>query len=46
MTKTSISPLDKKERVSEIARMLGGEEISRAALQNAEELMEMAKNSI
>ncbi len=46
VTKTSISPLDKKERVSEIARMLGGEEISRAALQNAEELMEMAKNSI
>ncbi len=46
VTKTSISPLKEKERVSEIARMLGGEEISRAALQNAEELMEMAKNSI
>ncbi len=46
VTKTSISPLEEKERVSEIARMLGGEEISRAALQNAEELMEMAKNSI
>ena len=46
VTKTSISPLEEKERVSEIARMLGGDEISRAALQNAEELMEMAKNSI
>lgn len=46
MTKTTISPLAKEERISEIARMLGGEEISQAALENARELIEMAKNSI
>lgn len=45
-TKTSISLLDKEARVSEIARMLGGEEISAAAKKNAEELIKMAKNSI
>ncbi len=46
ITKTAISPLKEKERVSEIARMLGGEEISQAALQNAAELIQMAKKSI
>ncbi len=46
VTKTSISPLQEKERIREIARMLGGEEISEAALKNAEELIQMAKNSI
>lgn len=45
-TKTSISLLTKEARVSEIARMLGGEKISVAALKNAEELIKMAKNSI
>lgn len=45
-TKTSISLLDMDARVSEIARMLGGEEISAAARKNAEELIKMAKNSI
>lgn len=44
--RTTISLLDEEERVSEVARMLGGEEISPAALQNAKELIEMAKNSI
>lgn len=46
MTKTSIFLLEEEARISEIARMLGGEEISDAALQNAKELIEMAKNSI
>lgn len=41
-TKTSISRLTDKQRIPEIARMLGGEEISAAALQNAEELIKMA----
>lgn len=46
MTKTTISLLEEEDRISEIARMLGGEEISQAALENARELIEMAKNSI
>ncbi len=46
MTKTTISLLEEEDRISEIARMLGGEEISQAALENAKELIEMAKNSI
>lgn len=44
--KTHISPLTKERRIPEIARMLGGEEISEAALKNAEELIRQAKNSI
>lgn len=44
-TKTTISLLKERERVSEIARMLGGEEISAAALQNAEELIKMARQN-
>ena len=46
VTRTSISPLSSAKRVSEIARMLGGEKISAAALQNAEDLIKMAKDSI
>lgn len=46
VTKTSITRLTEERRIPEIARMLGGEEISPAALQNAEELIKMAKNSI
>lgn len=46
VTRTKISLLEKEERISEVARMLGGEEVSPAALQNARELIEMAKNSI
>lgn len=45
-TRTTISPLTEEKRISEIARLLGGEEISAAALQNAEDLIKMAKNSI
>ena len=46
ITRTTISLLEKEGRVSEIARMLGGEEISSAARENACELIKMAKNSI
>lgn len=45
MTKTSICRLKEEERISELARMLGGDEISQAALENAKELIKMAKNS-
>lgn len=45
-TRTSISPLTEEKRIRELARMLGGEEISPAALQNAKDLIHMAKNSI
>ncbi len=39
-TRTAILPLDKKDRVAEIARMLGGEKITRATLEHASELLE------
>lgn len=42
-TKTSISRLAERQRIPEIARMLGGDEVSDAALRNAEELIKMAK---
>lgn len=38
-TVSNIKALDKKERVEEIAKMIGGDKPSRAALQNAEELI-------
>lgn len=43
-TRTSISRLKDEERISEIARMLGGEEVSGAAMENARELIAMAKS--
>lgn len=46
MTKTTISLLNEERRVAEIARMLGGDESSSAARENAEELIKKAKNSI
>lgn len=46
VTKTSITPLAEEKRIPEIARMLGGEEISPAALQNAEDLIKMAKSAV
>jgi DNA repair protein RecN (Recombination protein N) len=39
-TKTVISPLAAKERVEELARMLGGEEITRATIAHAREMLE------
>lgn len=46
VTKTFITLLTEENRIPEIARMLGGEEVSSAALQNAEELIKMAKSAV
>lgn len=43
MTTTTLQKLSKDERVNELARMLGGGEISPAAVENAKELMKQAK---
>ena len=43
-TITSIRPLDDKERVKEIARMLGGVEITRATLDHAYEMLDKTGN--
>ena len=43
-TKTSINLLSKKERVKEIARMLGGEKITQATLDHAHEMMDLEKS--
>ena len=39
---TDVRPMDRAQRVDEIARLLSGEQISDAARRNAEELLEMA----
>ena len=39
-TRTTIMPLAENERVEEIARMLGGEEITRATIAHAREMLE------
>lgn len=39
-TTTAITPLNENERVEEIARMLGGEEITRATIAHAREMLE------
>jgi len=39
-TRTTITPLAENERVEEIARMLGGEEITRATIAHAREMLE------
>lgn len=44
-TKTSIYPLDKEGELQEIARLLGGESITEAVLQNAKELKLQALNT-
>ena len=43
-TITGIRPLDDKERVKEIARMLGGVEITRATLDHAHEMLDKTGN--
>lgn len=43
-TITGIRPLDNKERVKEIARMLGGVEITQATLDHAHEMLDRAGN--
>lgn len=42
-TVTQVRLLEEKESVEELARMLGGEKISKAALENAKEMKKMAK---
>lgn len=39
---TDVSPMDRAQRIDEIARLLSGEQISDAARRNAEELLEAA----
>lgn len=39
-TVTMIDPIDRKERIQEIARMLGGEKITRKTLDHAREMLE------
>ncbi|WP_461213194.1 DNA repair protein RecN [Lacticaseibacillus sp. GG6-2] len=41
-TKTVVTPLDQTQRVSEIARMLAGEEVTTLAIEHARELLAMA----
>jgi len=43
MTITGIEKLDKKEQTAELARMLGGLEITQASLENAADLIEQAE---
>ena len=40
---TDVSPMDRSHRVDEIARLLSGEQISKAARRNAEELLSAAR---
>ena len=44
-TVTSITQLSEQERVGELARMLGGNESSRAAIENAKELITTARQT-
>jgi DNA repair protein RecN (Recombination protein N) len=39
-TTTTIRPMDQEDRIQEIARMLGGEIVTRTALEHARTLME------
>ena len=41
-TQTMIQPLDKRQRVQELARMLGGVEITQATLEHARELLNVS----
>ena len=40
----SVSPLSAEERVDEIARMIGGQEVSQAVVQNAREMLEVRRS--
>jgi DNA repair protein RecN (Recombination protein N) len=44
-TRTDITPLSKDERTREIARMLGGEKITRVTLEHARELLDRAQKT-
>ncbi|HGT2686638.1 TPA: hypothetical protein ACM2ME_005934, partial [Raoultella planticola] len=39
MTETHMHPLDKRARLQELARLLGGSEVTRNTLANAKELL-------
>ena len=41
-TRTEIRPLNEEERLNEIARLLGGDKLTEAALANARELIQRA----
>lgn len=43
VTHTGIHPLEEKESIEELARLLGGDEISKASLENARELKAKSK---
>jgi len=43
VTHTGIHPLEEKESIEELARLLGGDEISEASLENARELKAKSK---
>ncbi len=45
-TKTIVEPLENKKRVEEIARMLGGEKITRATRNHAEEMLNQKSGEI
>jgi DNA repair protein RecN (Recombination protein N) len=38
-TRTTVQPLQKEERIEELARMLGGVEITKKTLEHAEEML-------
>jgi len=44
-TVTTIKRISEEDDLRELARMLGGAEITEAALQNAKEMKELAKNA-
>ena len=44
-TRTTIKPLNSKERVKEIARMLGGEKVTQTTLKHAEEMLDTGKRA-
>ena len=44
-TKTSISLLSKEQEIAELARILGGVEITDKVLENASEMKELAKRT-
>ncbi len=44
-TLTTVSPLDDREKINEIARLLGGINITETTLKSAEELIKMSKTA-
>ena len=44
-TRTAVSKLSKKERVEEVARMLGGIDLTKESLAHAKKMVVTAKNA-